>query len=117
MVVAWPRRARTALTGAGLGSQKLACMRRKNWRLILRAVLQSPLTAARTISAMGVGITFEATEIRPAAPRARVGRARHVVPGEDAEVARELGQEFGDLDEVATGFLDADDVGDLGEAE
>jgi hypothetical protein len=45
------------------------------------------------------------------------GQGERVVTGEDAEAERELGKQFGDLNQIAAGFLDADDVGNLGEAE
>ncbi len=62
-------------------------------------------------------MTFEATEIRPAPPSAMMGRARASSPAKTRKLAGGLGEELGDLHHVAAGFLDADDVGDLGEAE
>ena len=45
------------------------------------------------------------------------GEGESVVAGKDAEGARELGEQVSDLYDVAGGLLDADDVGDLGQAE
>jgi hypothetical protein len=45
------------------------------------------------------------------------GEGEGVVAGEDAEGARALGEELSDLDDVAGGFLDADDGWVFGEAE
>ena len=44
------------------------------------------------------------------------GQGEGVVAGEDLEGAWGFGDELGDLREVAAGLLDADDVGDFGEA-
>src|ERR1700722_11856567 len=45
------------------------------------------------------------------------GEGQRVVTGEKTEGAWELGEQLGDLDDIAGRLLDADDVGDLGEAE
>ena len=55
--------------------------------------------------------------MRPQPPEGEDGQGHGVVAGEDAEAARQGVDEFGDLRDVAAGFLDADDVLFLCEAE
>ena len=75
-----PIMARTALTGMGLDSIKLACISGRYLRKSWRAVVQSLLSAARVISAISRGISFDATEIRPTPPSATTGSVRASSP-------------------------------------
>src|SRR5437016_4324434 len=63
--------ASTALTGSGFDSRKLACISGRYFLCSRRAVSQSLFRAARVISAISRGISFEATEIIPAPPSER----------------------------------------------
>jgi hypothetical protein len=81
-----------------------------------RAAIQSSESAWLIICDICCGMALEATEMRPAPPRAMVARASVSSP-EKTRKARSLGEQLGDLHDVAAGFLDADDVGNLGEAE
>ena len=69
-----PIMASTAFTGSGFDSMKFACISSKNFLWSRRAVSQSLLSAARVISAISRGISFEATEITPVPPREITGR-------------------------------------------
>ena len=60
--------ASTALTGSGLDSVKFASISGRYFLCNRRAVCQSLFRAARVISAISRGISFEATEIIPAPP-------------------------------------------------
>ena len=80
-----------------------------------RAVSQSLLSAARVISDISRGISFEATEIIPTPPSAISGKVTASSPDNTAKVFRNGIADFSHLTDVAAGFLDSGDVRDLGQ--